>query len=139
MPTADLSPPSIHSPFQKLGGEAGVRALAQRFFQLMDELPEAWAVRHRHPEDLSACEQHLHDYLCDWLGGPPLPDADRPLHRPPQKPASTVIDPQLRDEWLLCMRLALAERVQDQSFRIALQMAFEQMADQVIQQTGHHG
>ncbi|MBS1172435.1 MAG: hypothetical protein H6R12_1265, partial [Proteobacteria bacterium] len=28
------------TPYEILGGEAGLRALVQRFYQLMDELPE---------------------------------------------------------------------------------------------------
>jgi hemoglobin len=28
------------TPYERIGGEAGVRALVRRFYQLMDELPE---------------------------------------------------------------------------------------------------
>jgi len=31
--------------YERIGGEAKVRALVDRFYQLMDELPEAWEIR----------------------------------------------------------------------------------------------
>ena len=37
--------------YQRLGGEAGVRVLVDRFYDLMDSLPEAYAIRKLHPAD----------------------------------------------------------------------------------------
>lgn len=125
--------PLAASPYDKLGGDAGVRRLAHRFYELMDELPEAWTIRQRHPDSLAASEDSLFDFLRGWLGGPPRfePQRDHP-HRP-ERHAPCTIDGQARDEWLLCMRLALAEQVPDEDFRAALQLAFEQMAPQLCE------
>ena len=38
--------------FERIGGADKVRALVQRFYQLMDELPEAYGIRKLHAEDL---------------------------------------------------------------------------------------
>ncbi|MEQ1638910.1 MAG: globin, partial [Methylococcales bacterium] len=40
------------TPYELLGGEPGVRRLVHRFYELMDELPEAYEVRKLHPESL---------------------------------------------------------------------------------------
>ncbi len=58
--------------YDDIGGEAGVRRLVERFYALMDELPEAKACRDIHPADLSGSAQKLFEYLTGWLGGPQL-------------------------------------------------------------------
>ncbi|MDP3225531.1 MAG: globin, partial [Rubrivivax sp.] len=50
------------SPYEQLGGEAGVRRLVQRFYALMDELPEAYAVRQLDPESLSGSQTSLFEF-----------------------------------------------------------------------------
>lgn len=60
------------TPYQRIGGESGLRRLVHRFYALMDTLPEAWDVRKLHPDDLSGSEEKLFMYLSGWLGGPDL-------------------------------------------------------------------
>lgn len=127
------------SPYDKLGGDTGVRRLAHRFYELMDELPEAWTIRQMHPESLAASEDSLFDFLSGWLGGPPRFEQKRGHPRLRMRHAPYTIDGQARDEWLLCMRLALAEQVPDPDFRAALHLAFEQMAEHLINVADHGG
>ncbi len=61
--------------YEAIGGDATVRALAHRFYELMDTLPEAARCRAIHPPDLSGSEEKLYEYLSGYLGGPSL------LHR----------------------------------------------------------
>ena len=58
--------------YHAIGGDAAVRALTRRFYQLMDTLPEAARCRAIHPADLSGSEQKFYDYLTGYLGGPPF-------------------------------------------------------------------
>ena len=51
------------TPYELLGGEAAVRRLVHRFYELMHELPEAHQVRRLHPESLENSEQNLFEYL----------------------------------------------------------------------------
>jgi hemoglobin len=37
------------TPYDLLGGEVAIRNLVKRFYELMDELPEAYKVRSIHP------------------------------------------------------------------------------------------
>ncbi len=64
--------PMVASPYEVLGGAAGVQRLAHRFYELMDELPEACTVRKMHPESLHGSEENLFEFLSGWFGGPSL-------------------------------------------------------------------
>ena len=71
--TATHSPAPVRAtPYLALGGAAGVEQLVGRFYALMDELPEAYAVRCLHPQSLQGSAQSLFEFLSGWLGGPPL-------------------------------------------------------------------
>ena len=60
------------TPYELLGGADGVRTLVERFYQLMDTLPEAARIRALHPADLHGSTDKLYKFLSGWLGGPPL-------------------------------------------------------------------
>ncbi len=60
------------TPYDALGGEAGIQRLVHRFYELMDELPEAYTVRQMHPESLQGSAQSLFEFLSGWFGGPAL-------------------------------------------------------------------
>ena len=103
--------------YQAVGGEAGVRALTRRFYELMDTMPEAAHCRAIHPPDLSGSEEKLYEYLTGWLGGPPLYTQKRghPMLR--RRHFVAPIGPAERDEWLLCFVRALEETVPGEGLR----------------------
>jgi len=99
------------SPYQKLGGEAGLRRLTRRFYALMDELPEAAACRAVHPLSLDGSEQKFFEYMAFYLGGPPL-YLER--HGHPMLRARHLHAPIGTAEiagWLACFHTAWAEQV----------------------------
>ena len=57
-------------PFDRVGGEAQVRALVDRFYDLMDLEPAYRELRALHPTTLDGSRDKLHWFLCGWLGGP---------------------------------------------------------------------
>ncbi|HEX8989226.1 MAG TPA: group II truncated hemoglobin [Rhodocyclaceae bacterium] len=120
------------SPYARLGGEPAVRRLVSRFYQLMDELPEAYAVRKIHPRDLGPSAEKLVMYLSGWLGGPQLyvEKFGHPMLRRRHLPFP--IGAQERDEWLLCMRTALDETVDDVDLRERLYAALVPIADHMM-------
>lgn len=108
---------SRSSDYERLGGAEQVRLLVERFYDLMDTLPEAREVRGLHPEDLIGSRQKLFEFLSGWLGGPPL-FVER--HGPPMLRARHLpfsIGSRERDQWLLCMRTAMDEVVADSDLR----------------------
>ncbi|WP_312413806.1 group II truncated hemoglobin [Shinella sp.] len=103
--------------YEAVGGDAGVRALTRRFYELMDTLPEAARCRAIHPADLTGSEEKLYEYLTGWLGGPPLYTEKRghPMLR--RRHFDAAIGPAERDEWLLCFVQALGETVPSEGLR----------------------
>lgn len=56
--------------YQRIGGAEKARALVQRFYQLMEQLPEAYGIRKLHAEDLHGATDKLYKFLTGWIGGP---------------------------------------------------------------------
>lgn len=109
--------PQGATPYELIGGDAGVRRLTRRFYELMDALPEAAHCRAIHPESMAGAEQKLYEFLSGWLGGPPLfiERHGHPMLRRRHLPAP--IGPKERDGWMLCFRRALVEQVEDEGLR----------------------
>ena len=117
------------TPFEWIGGEEKVKALVDRFYDLMDLEPNYAALRGRHGSDLAKARQHLFWFLCGWLGGPQH-YTDRFGH--PQlrlRHMPFVIGVQERDQWLACMDQAMAETGVPQDLRTRLKESFFQTAD----------
>jgi hemoglobin len=117
------------TPYQRVGGEPVVRAIVERFYELMDTLPAAADVRKMHAADLSGSREKLYMFLTGWLGGPQLyaqkfgPPRLRASHLP------FAIGATERDQWLLCMRQAMEELIDDVPQRDALLHALTDLAD----------
>jgi hemoglobin len=97
------------SAFERVGGEAGTRALVDRFYDLM-ELDAAFAeLRALHPSMLAGSRDKLYWFLCGWLGGPQhyTERFGHPMLRARHLPFSIGIKE--RDQWMACMRQAMTE------------------------------
>ena len=117
------------TPYELVGGEAIVRRIADRFYDIMDSAPEAARVRALHADDLSAVRERLFEFLSGWLGGPPL-YFERPDHKcimSAHRPFA--IGPAERDAWMACMRRALDECGVPQEMRTPLDAAFLRLAE----------
>jgi hemoglobin len=131
---AQLHPaPSL---YQRIGGDTAIRQLVDRFYALMDELPEAYAARKIHPANLTESGNKLFDFLSGWLGGPQryIEKHSHPMLRRRHLPFA--IGPQERDEWLLCMRMALEETVADEPLRDALYWQFFHLGEHMRNRGG---
>jgi len=124
--------------YQRIGGEAKIRQLVDRFYAIMDELPETYGIRKMHGEDLSHPGQKLFDFLSGWLGGPQLyvEKHGNPVLRRRHLPFA--IGAAERDQWLLCMRQALDEVVDAPELRQEMFAAFAKLADHMRNQTADH-
>ena len=120
------------TPYERLGGEAGVRKLVHRFYELMDELPEAYQVRKLHPDSLAGSEQNLFEYLSGWFGGPTMYTDKKGHPRMRQRHAPYAVTLEAKDEWMLCMKQSLAETVADEPLRTQLQANFQALADHMV-------
>ena len=62
--------PPFDTPFEWIGGEPPVRALVDRFYDLMDLEPCYKELRAAHGSTLQDARDKLFWFLCGWLGGP---------------------------------------------------------------------
>jgi hemoglobin len=126
----------IRTHYDMLGGEAGVLRLVTRFYDLMDTLPEAWELRKIHQQDLQGARDKLFKFLSGWLGGPGLYEAEYGHPRLRARHMPFPVDVQMRDQWMLCMNLALDEQVSDELFRMQLKSSFSNVADHMRNRAG---
>ncbi|OCJ40425.1 globin [Rhizobium rhizogenes] len=114
--------------YEAIGGDATVRALTRRFYELMDTLPEAAHCRAIHPADLSGSESKFYDYLTGYLGGPPVyvEKHGHPMLR--RRHFVAPIGPAERDEWLLCFRRAMDETIENAKLRAIIWGPVERLA-----------
>lgn len=117
------------TPYERLGGEANLRALVERFYRLMDTEPEFFGVRKLHPENLANSTDKLFMFLSGWLGGPPLyvEKLGHPFLRARHLPFP--IGTSERDQWMACMTRALDEEGVDPELRKFLTGALLRTAD----------
>lgn len=117
------------TPFQRLGGEEGVQALVDRFYDLMDLEPAYAVLRGVHGADLHSARQKLFWFLCGWLGGPShyIERFGHPRLRARHLPFS--IGQIERDQWLACMYQAMAECNVEPALRERLERSFFDTAD----------
>lgn len=122
--------------YERIGGAEKVRALVERFYQLMDQLPAAYGIRKLHAADLQGATDKLYKFLTGWMGGPQLyvEQYGHPMLRARHLPFA--ISSAERDQWLLCMNQALSEVVEDAALRKELSAAFAKLADHMRNRNG---
>lgn len=119
----------LFNPYEAVGGEAGIAALVQRFYELMDTLPEARGIRAMHAQNLKASRDKLFKFLSGFLGGPPLYFEEFGHPRLRQRHAHFAIGQSERNQWMLCMEIAAEELIVDDGLRNWLLVRLAQTAD----------
>ena len=121
--------PSYDTPFEWIGGEEKVKALVERFYDLMDLEPQYAALRAAHGTELARARENLFWFLCGWLGGPQY-YTDRFGHpRLRMRHMPFRIGVVERDQWLACMDQAMGEVEIPAELRARLRDSFFQTAD----------
>lgn len=117
------------STYEKIGGEATVGKLADRFYELMDTVPQFAELRAMHPESLKGSREKLFMFLSGWFGGPDLfvEKFGHPMLRARHMPFA--IGTQERDQWVACMVLAMEDVGIDVDVRKVLLNNFFNTAD----------
>jgi hemoglobin len=139
-PTTAAPVPAQQTPFEQLGGVDGVRALVDRFYDLMDLESEFAALRALHPASLDGSRDKFAWFLTGWLGGPDLyiERFGHPRLRARHLPYPIGIE--ARDQWLTCMGLAMAQIGEAGGFTAFMQerlmQSFANTADHMRNRTG---
>ena len=124
------------TPFDTLRGEANVRALVDRFYDLMELEPAYAELRAVHGTSLDEARQKLFWFLCGWLGGPQhyTERFGHPRLRARHLPFKVGLVE--RDQWLACMAQAMRETEVPAALQTQLNQAFFQTADWLRNQPG---
>ena len=95
--------------FEAIGGEPRVRALVDRFYDLMAMDERFAGIRALHPQSLEGSRDKLFWFLCGWMGGPDhyVERFGHPRLRARHLPFP--IASAERDQWLLCMAEAMTD------------------------------
>ena len=128
----DWQPGPDNPPYLALGGEAGVRQLAEAFYDAMGEHEPALARLHTLDAE-GRVDRDSRDrfalFLIGWLGGPQDYMARHGHPRLRMRHAHFLVDEAMRDAWLRSMKVALdAQNVQGELRRF-LDQRFAQVAD----------
>lgn len=121
--------PPFATPFAWIGGEERVRALVERFYDLMDIEPGYTVLRAVHGNTLDNARQRLFWFLCGWLGGPQHYTERFGHPKLRMRHVPFVIGIKERDQWLACMDQAMGETGVDEALRSRLSASFFQTAD----------
>ena len=119
-----------------LGGDARVRELVDRFYDLMDLEPAYAELRAAHGTTLDDARDKLYWFLSGWLGGPSLyiERFGHPRLRARHLPFAIGIKE--RDQWVACMSQAMVDLQVPDALVQRLQQAFMQTADWMRNKSG---
>ena len=126
METSAIEPPSV---YDLIGGAEPLRALVDRFYDLMDLTPEFAILRALHPSTLAGSRDKLYMFLSGWSGGPSLyiEQYGHPRLRARHLPYP-IATPE-RDQWLRCMAGALQDNGIELQLQERLMQSFYETAD----------
>ncbi len=116
-------------PYELIGGAEPLRALVERFYDLMETQDEFAGIRALHPASTAGSREKLFMFLSGWTGGPPLyvERYGHPRLRARHLPFPIGVSE--RDQWLKCMSQAMADTQLDEGVRRHLAHAFAKTAD----------
>jgi hemoglobin len=129
--TRSEGPVVQYVPFERIGGEAPVRELVERFYDAMDQNePELAALHQREDGRVSrAARDRFALFLIGWLGGPQhyMEQYGHPRLR--MRHGHVPVNTRMRDAWLRCMNEALDGSAVDPDLRGFLERKFGELAE----------
>ncbi len=126
MNSPDVAPPTV---FSLIGGAHALRALVDRFYDLMDLEPEFSLLRSLHPATLDGSRDKLYWFLSGWSGGPDLYVERHGHPRLRARHLPYAIATPERDQWLRCMAWALQDTGVEAGLQERLMQSFLETAD----------
>jgi hemoglobin len=121
--------PPFATPYEWIGGQDRVRALVDRFYDLMDLESSYRQLRAVHGSELTGARDKLFWFLSGWLGGPQAYTERFGHPRLRMRHMPFAIGIQESEQWLACMDQAMGETGVDPALRERLKTSFFQTAD----------
>ncbi len=125
------TPSPTDTPFERLGAEAGVRAIVERFYDAMTELEPGLARLHACDEQgrvARASRDRFALFFIGWLGGPQDYVAQHGHPRLRMRHARVPVDDRMAAAWMRCMRVALDGAAIDPDVRAFLEARLGDLA-----------
>ena len=130
----EIQEPHSQTAFELIGGEAALKSLVERFYDLMDLEPGYAALRAVHGPSLERAREKTYLFLCGWMGGPQhyVERYGHPRLRMRHLPFKIGILE--RDQWLACMHQAMGDVGVEETLKQRLLESFFQTADWLVNQ-----
>lgn len=122
----------MSTPYTQLGGADAIRALVERFYDVMcDKEPELAALHECEPAGIVARgpRDRFAMFLIGWLGGPDDYIQQHGHPRLRMRHGRVDVNVAMRDAWLRCMAQAMTDRGIDGPVRAWLDQRFAEVAD----------
>jgi len=120
------------TPFALLGGADRVRALVEKFYDIMSDREPALSRLHRCTPE-GRVDRYSRDrfglFLIGWLGGPQDYIAQHGHPRLRMRHGRTPVDVAMRDAWMRCMTAAMDAEQVGGPVRAFLDARFAEVAD----------
>lgn len=127
--SAALQEAPAASPFERVGGHAVLQAIAERFYDLMEQDPAYAELRAMHAPDLGFMRTALPQFLAGWAGGPRDWFEANPGKCMMSMHAPFPINVQTAQQWAEAMTRAIAETdVADREIAAAMADVLSRMA-----------
>ena len=126
-----IQEPHSQTAFELIGGEAALKSLVERFYDLMDLEPGYAALRAVHGPSLERAREKTYLFLCGWMGGPQhyVERYGHPRLRMRHLPFKIGILE--RDQWLACMHQAMGDVGVEETLKQRLLESFFNTADRM--------
>jgi hemoglobin len=118
--------------YQRIGEDAAVRLIVNRFYDLMESDPEVSALRAMHAPDLGPMREKLTEFMTGWLGGPPIYFQRENARCMAMVHAPFPIDATIREQWLTCMHRALDDCGVAAELQTPIRKALERMTEDMV-------
>jgi hemoglobin len=122
----------MNSPYQAFGSREAVLALAERFYDLMEQTEPGLAALHEIDAQGKISRRNRDRFalfLLGWLGGPDDYVQQHGHPRLRMRHGRVPVDTAQRDAWLRCMFTALDESTLPAEARAFLRQRFAEVAD----------
>lgn len=120
------------TPYQIMGEEEGVRKLVDKFYDEMDSNPKMKLIRDLHAKTLDTARVKLFEFLSGWFGGPDLYIQKYGHARMRARHLPFPIGKEERDQWLVCMRVAMDEMKLPEEWDRQIFMSFYRFASHMM-------
>ena len=114
------------TPYEEIGAADAVRRLSDAFYDVIEE--ESPTLRAMLPASTKNTRTKLSMYLSGWLGGPPLYEEKWGHPRLRMRHMPFAIGTTEAEEWMRCMRVAMARAGVEEPLRTFLEERFGPLA-----------